>query len=718
MIRIGMINERIIKDIIYVFMKKILCILLLFVFLSETYSQDIPLWFSDDFKDNVNRWYMVEEYGEKTYHNALFVNDEKDFRLVAQFNTEDLFFSAKNEKYGLSWGRKDLYKYFHFEVNSKKQFRIGYVKGKDFNSVEAWSKKQKCITEAVNVLEVRKKGPDWLFYINDKMVSKMPARSFDFSGIALKSSSPDVVFNSFSIYQDMGPVNLVKGIDIAENTERKNLGNLVNSRFVDKSPSISPDGKTLYFVREDADDGFGGQDIYFSRRKDNGEWEKAENIDRPLNNRANNFVNSVMPDNNTLMTINSYQRSSNDEVLAFTYRTKDGWSSPTGKSIRKLQHVGRWVSFDLAADGKTLVFSMKRPDTHGGRDLYVSFLQKDGNFSLPRNLGTTLNTSGNEHSPFMAADGKTLYFDTDGHPGYGGRDIFMSKRLDDSWTNWSVPQNLGPGINTKGADESLVLPASGEFAYFVSDKKSFGAYDIYSLKLPQALKPEPTSIISGYVVNCLNQRGIETKIHVYKNGLPDEDAYARSSPVNGAFKLALAGGAKYMIIAEYNKELETSNADTIYIDLSDLDKYEERELQPICLQKKKKVEEPAKIPIRAQNSHTPVFESVYFQYDKHVLDNDALNILNKMVDTLKAYPDFFVEVLGHTDSNGSHLYNLSLAMNRTTSVIAFLEKNGIPSSRLLFKGFGETKPVEDNLTHSGRAKNRRVEFVAVQKKSS
>ena len=149
-----------------------------------------------------------------------------------------------------------------------------------------------------------------------------------------------------------------------------------------------------------------------------------------------------------------------------------------------------------------------------------------------------------------------------------------------------------------------------------------------------------------------------------------------------------------------------------------MDKYEERELQPICLQKKKKVEEPAKIPIRAQNSHTPVFESVYFQYDKHVLDNDALNILNKMVDTLKAYPDFFVEVLGHTDSNGSHLYNLSLAMNRTTSVIAFLEKNGIPSSRLLFKGFGETKPVEDNLTHSGRAKNRRVEFVAVQKKSS
>lgn len=686
-------------------MNKTKKILLLLLFCSNLcLAQEIPLWFTDDFIGNVNRWFMVKEYDEKTYYNALFVNSQKDFRLVAEFDSKR---AEGDARWGMSWGRKDVYKYYHFEINNKLEFRIGYKKNELFNTVEPWTKKEQIIKPDYNILEVRKTGSTLTFLINDKMVYKMEDRPFEQTGVAMKSTAMEVEFKRFSIYQDMGQINLVEGGDMADGTKPENLGDKVNSIYVDKSPSISPDGRTLYFVREDAPDGFGGQDIYFSTRGNDGVWAAAQNIGRPLNNQDNNFVNAVMPDNNTLMTINSYGRTHEDEVLSFTNRTKDGWSLPSNKFIRQLQHIGRWVSFSLAADGKTIVFSMHRPDTYGGRDLYVTFMQPDGSFSIPRNLGKTLNTPGNEHCPFLAADGKTLYFDTDGHPGYGGRDIFMTKRLDDTWTNWETPKNLGPTINTKGADEGLVIPASGEYAYFVSDKDSYGGYDIFSLKMPKVLRPEPTAMVTGFVVDCYNQNAIPTTVRVYKEGSVVADAYARTNPVNGQFKLALAGGFKYRIIADYNAAEETSS-DTLEIDLTTLDAYKEQELDPICFQRKNKTGEPIKIPIRAQ--HTPVFKSVYFDHDKYNINKAAVVILDAMVDTLKAYPDIFIEVLGHTDSNGSHDYNWTLATNRTAAVINYLDKKGIPRIRFIFKGFGETKPAKDNDTSVGRAENRRVEF--------
>lgn len=677
-------------------------------------QEELPLWFEEqDFEKNVNRWYKVQEYGEVTYHNALYVNPQKDFRLVAEFDSQNRLMDSK---WGLSWGRKDAYKYYHFEINNQKEFRVGYQLHGKFNVVEPWVRKHKIIADDYNTLEIQKKGSTLHFLINDKVVYKMTYRPFEQTGIALKSTSKNIKFKRFSIYQDMGSVNLVEGGDAVAGTRPKNLGPEVNSSYVDKSPTISPDGKTLYFVRENAEDGFGGQDIYFSTRSQDGVWSKAENIGRPLNNRANNFVNAVMPDNNTLMTINSYGRTSMDEVLAFTHRTKDGWSTPSRKAINRLQHVGRWVSFDLAADGKTVVFSMKRPDTYGGRDLYVSFLQPNGNFTTPKNLGNVINTTGNEHCPFLAADGKTLYFDTDGHPGYGGRDIFMAKRLDDSWTNWEVPKNLGPTINTKGADEGLVIPASGEYAYFVSDKDSYGGYDIYSLEMPEALRPEPTALVTGYVINCFDQKGIPTTVKVYKEGILVEDAYARTNPINGEFKLALVGGFKYKVVATYNEELEETSHDTITIDLTALENYKEQELDPICFKPKKKEDEPIKVPIRAE--HRPSFKSVYFDHDKYILTKEAEVKLDKMADTLKAYPNIVLEVLGHTDSNGSNSYNWTLAIRRSSTVIKYLEQKGVKPDRFAFKGFGETKPVETNETNNGRAINRRVEFRVIKENPS
>ncbi len=674
-------------------------------------AQELPLWFEDtDFKKNVNRWYQVKELNEKTYYNALYVDPNKDFRLVAEFDSKAL---QEDGKWGISWGRRNAYSYYHFEINTQQEFRLGYRKGFDFNATEAWTKKKKIIQPDYNILEVAKVGNMLHFLINNKMVYKMTYRKFEQSTVAMRSSSDLVQFKRFAIYQNRGKINIAKDI-LDEKLVAENLGAKVNSTYVDKAPVISPDGKTLYFIREFAKDGFGNQDIYFSTYNEQNGWSEAQNIGRPLNNQTNNFVNSVMPDNNTLMAINSYVRGSVDEILSFTHRTPEGWSMPKPKKINNLNKAGRWVSFDMAADGKTIVFSMKRTTGEGGRDLYVTFLQPNGEFSTPRNLGKTINTMGNEHCPFLAADGKTLYFDTDGHPGYGGRDIFMTKRLDDSWTNWTTPQNLGDQINTKGADEGIVIPASGEYAYFVSDKESLGGLDIFRLKMPDHLKPEPTAILTGYVVDCFDQKGIPTTIRVYKEGQATEFAYARTNPIDGGYKLALAGGAKYLILADYNSFQEINRTDTIRVDLTKLNSYEERELNPICFEKKKQNStSPSnkKIPIRA---HIPSFESVYFDHDKFELTPKAVAKLTAMADTLQAYPNIQINVLGHTDSNGSNEYNWTLAINRSAAVINYLEKKGVNRTRFVFKGFGETKPAAKNTTHKGRANNRRVEFQVVQ----
>jgi outer membrane protein OmpA-like peptidoglycan-associated protein len=201
---------------------------------------------------------------------------------------------------------------------------------------------------------------------------------------------------------------------------------------------------------------------------------------------------------------------------------------------------------------------------------------------------------------------------------------------------------------------------------------------------------------------------------VYKEGQATEFAYARTNPIDGGYKLALAGGAKYLILADYNSLQEINRTDTIRIDLTDLKSYEERELNPICFEKKKQNDtSPSykKIPIRA---HIPSFESVYFDHDKFELTPKAVAKLTAMADTLQAYPNIQINVLGHTDSNGSNEYNWTLAINRSAAVINYLEKKGVNRTRFVFKGFGETKPAAKNTTHKGRANNRRVEFQVVQ----
>ena len=262
-------------------------------------------------------------------------------------------------------------------------------------------------------------------------------------------------FNQFSASAQK-KINLVKGLS-EKRIEKINLGKDINSENSEYVPVISPDGKTLYmFVLGDTRN-VGEGDIWYSSKLSDISWSPRKNIGEPLNNEASNFVISVSPDNNTLFLSRRYKAKwknvvDNGEGFSISRKTKLGWSAPRDVVVENFKNKNKYGEFCMSADQKTLIHAIEMNDSKGDQDLYVSFRKVDGSWSRPKNLGSTINTIKAENSPFLASDGVTLYFSTNGRPGYGKNDIFMSRRLDDSWVNWSEPENLGPSINTKDMD--------------------------------------------------------------------------------------------------------------------------------------------------------------------------------------------------------------------------------------------------------------------------
>lgn len=279
----------------------------------------------------------------------------------------------------------------------------------------------------------------------------------------------------------------------------ENLGKLVNSRYSERLPIISPDGSALYFTRKFHPQNLGDEnkdDIWVSAAYSDNTWSLAQNIGAPLNNELHNFVIAVSPDNNRLYLASAYKRFEKNGI-AVTQRTRTGWSKPKTLKIKEMYNRSPFAGYHVSTNGRILLMAIERDDTYGDRDLYVSFRQRDGEYTEPMNLGHIINSVGMESSVFLAADNKTIYFSSNGRAGYGGLDMYVSRRLDDTWQNWSEPQNLGEFINTPGNDYNYTIPASGDYAYFSSDYKSYGQSDLFRIQLPKEARPEPVVILDN-----------------------------------------------------------------------------------------------------------------------------------------------------------------------------------------------------------------------------
>lgn len=485
-------------------------------------------------------------------------------------------------------------------------------------------------------------------------------------------------------------------------SEKIRLSDSINSTYREYLPVISPDAKTLYFCRTGHPENLGysesedDQDIWFSELNTDGTWSKAKNIGVPLNNNHDNAVCSVTPDGNTLLLFGNYDPNDNSNTgVSVSFRTADGWSVPQKLIIEDFNNLDNYANFYLSNDRRTLLMSLQCADSYGNQDIYFSHYNEFNSvWSAPANVGSTINTPSIESSPFLASDGISLYFSSDGHKGYGDFDVFLSRRLDDSWKNWSIPENLGDKVNTPGFDAYYYMSALADYVYFVSELDEYGDIDIFRMKMPEKFKPAPVILISGIVLNPITNKPIEAKILYSRVSDGKIIGEARTNPLTGEYKIILPVGEKYSFRAVAKKFLSVSD----YIDATNITEYKEivRNLEFVPLE-------------FFQESKLNKI-NVFFAYNESKLKRGFKPELQKIVKLLKDFPELKIEISGHTDNVGNENSNIILSRLRANTVASFLIRQGLPYRRVKWRGYGMARPVATNETEEGRAKNRRVEF--------
>lgn len=495
----------------------------------------------------------------------------------------------------------------------------------------------------------------------------------------------------------------------------ENLGALINTEYPEMRPTISADGNLLFFIRQghpanvQAATVPNAQDIWYSTRDTNGLWSPSKHLNGSVNASHYNAVYWISPDLNTILLKGAFTEGQYlGSGVSMIHRLEDNnWSPAQMLRIRNFNKFAGTLQLgaSMGQDGKTLLFYMTDKKESFDNDLYVSFLEGGDIWTAPKSLGKKINLPGfNEMSPFISADGITLYFSSDRPGGLGENDIWMTKRLDESWQKWSDPVNLGSPINTTGSEAFFTLDAGGEYAYLTSSDGAYGGSDIVRIKLLEKEKPDPVLLVSGNVYNEKTKEPLSAEL-IYET-LPDgtEVGKGTSSPIDGSFKIVLPYDKNYSIRASAEKFFaisENLNLDSL-IKLGYREIHKDLYLAPIEIGQ----------VFRLNN--------VFFDFDKYDLRPESFTELNRVVMFLNEYPKIEIEMSAHTDSRGSDEYNVTLSHNRARAVMEYIVEKGIAASRITFKGYGETKPVASNTNADGsdnvegRQLNRRVEFMILK----
>ena len=510
--------------------------------------------------------------------------------------------------------------------------------------------------------------------------------------------------------------------NIKENLLVERLDENVNSEYQETRPLISPDGKTLYYARSRHPDNVGGiedeNDIWYSTlNEETGEWEESKNLGGPLNNSGSNFISSITPDGNSMTVVLGNKYSGKDKMkpgISIANKTEDGWTEPETLNITNAYITGTDNNYFMANNRSTLIMAVDRYDTYGGKDLYVSFLQKNGKWTEPMNLGNDINTANSESSPYLAADNETLYFSSAGFSGYGESDVYISRRLDDTWTNWTEPENLGPDINSTGEDVFFNIPPSGKYAYY-SKAQEKGNGDIYRIELPVFYQPSPVVNLKGVIRDSETNEPVVAKIDFTL--LPENTSvgFTVSDSTTGEYEILLPVGSSYDFVAEADGYKSFKDN----LDLSDQSDFSEMS-KDIVLVKGEDVpvvavispEEQQKVEdfVAKRLDSLIVGSSILFDFASDYLNPAGYPLLDQIITYLQDDESIALVISGHTDSVGPEQFNMGLSERRANSVMKYFVQKGISDDRLTIIGYGETKPIATNDTSEGRQKNRRVEF--------
>ncbi len=488
-----------------------------------------------------------------------------------------------------------------------------------------------------------------------------------------------------------------------------NLGKTVNSPYEDYMPYLTADESMIFFTsrRPDGNQGYYSpsmkaytEDFYYARKTSDGVWSKAENLGPPINTPENEGAACISQDGKTVLFTGCSRPDGlgSCDIYIANYNGLE-WSNPTNL---KVINSPAWDAQPcLAHDNRTVYFVSNRGGGVGGADIWVAYFDAKGNLLNIENLGKNINTPGNEYAPFIHADGKTLYFASDTHPGFGGMDLFVSVKTDSGWTK---PKNLGYPINTSADERNIYINTFGTTAYYNSNREgSLGKNDIFAFKLPETVKPFPTTFVRGFVTDSVSGKPLRAVITIVelnpnsKNS--DTVRTVTSDPVTGKFLFTLPLHKDYAMFVTrkgylfYSKHFSLKNLpdDTKYFDLG---------VKMLPLKKGASV----------------VLENVFFDTDKADLKPESRSELMKVVTLMQQNPELKIELSGHTDDRASEEYNLQLSKRRAEAVKNFLIEHGIDVKRIVAKGYGETRPRVPNTSEENRALNRRTELKILETK--
>jgi outer membrane protein OmpA-like peptidoglycan-associated protein len=324
-------------------------------------------------------------------------------------------------------------------------------------------------------------------------------------------------------------------------------------------------------------------------------------------------------------------------------------------------------------------------------DIWKSVLTEKGTFSKPVNLGATINTEFDEMSPFIHTDNQTLYFASNGHPGMGDFDLFMSRRNYPA-ANWQRPINLGYPINTHGVENSLIVASDGKTAYFASDKSGYGQEDIFWFQLSEDFQAQQVAYVKAKVYDAKSETPLKANIEIVD--------LATGEVMISSFTYTKTGELFTCLPANTNYAVNVSRDDYLFHS-ENFEMNDQSALQALRLD----------IPLqRLDRGNAVVLKNIFFDTDAYSLKEESEVELNTLLEFMKNNIDLNIEIEGHTDNVGSQEHNLTLSENRAKEVYSFLVDKGIAANRMTYKGFGDSKPIASNDSETGRAENRRTAF--------
>ena len=488
------------------------------------------------------------------------------------------------------------------------------------------------------------------------------------------------------------------------NAQLENMGPLINSGYDEISPYITPDGSKIFFIRENHPQNTrigDTQDNWWCTLENDSVTTPTKHLGFPFNTTGFNSIGFQSADGQLRIIKGVYDKYVQYKGKGFSYCTleKDGWSNPKKLNVKDYAKMtkGKYVTMCVTPSANVMLLSFSEIAGNEHSELYISKRINDEKWSRPQKIKGTLN---GDFAPFVAADNKTMYFSSYARGGFGDADIFMMKRLDETWLNWSEPVNLGDKINTKNWDAYFKVSPTGRYAFMVSSIG--GNSDLYRLPLfakekeeaviAAVAKPDPVIIIEGVVKDAETGKTLQTTLEYTNITINQLEGIGRSSTIDGSYKVILPYGSNYSI----NAKLAGYYAENLNLDLSEVGEFEV--IKKDILMKPIKAE----AVIRLNN--------IFFETAKSVLLPTSESELDGLIAILNENSGMKIEIRGHTDNVGSDALNQTLSEDRAKSVVDYLVSKGISASRLVYKGYGKTAPETTNETEEGRALNRRVEF--------